>query len=101
MHPSNTLKALVRGELELRVGRLGFQSQGPAAYTVQSQILWICNSLAALETSPPPQGSLSPQGARVFPQHRGRCINVCLKYLFWAMGVLRVVIGLALGTPGG
>lgn len=58
--------------------------------------------LAALETTPPPQGSLSPQGAQVILQRRGRCNDVCLKCLFWAMGVLREVIGLALsGVSGG
>lgn len=61
-----------------------------------------CDFLAALEIGPPPQRSLSPQGAWVFSQHRGRCVDVCLKCLFWAMGVLRKKIGLALlGASGG
>lgn len=102
MHPSNTLGVLVHRDLELRVGRLGFWSQDSASCTVQGQVLWICDFLAALETTPQPQGSLSPQGAWVILQHRGRCIDVCLKCLFWAMGVLREVIGLALlGASGG
>lgn len=88
------------GELEIRLGSPGFWSQGPAC-TVQGWVLWICDFLAALETGPPAQGSLSPQGAQVFPQLRGRCIDVCLKCLFWAMGVLREVIGLALPCAAG
>lgn len=92
----------MQGELELRVGRLWSQSQGPTACTVQGEVLWTCDFLAALETSPPPQGPLSPQGTWVFLQRRGRCIDVCLKRLFWAMAVLREVIGLAvLGASGG
>lgn len=55
MHPSNTVGVTVRGELELRMGRLGFQSQKLGACTEQGQVLSICDFLAALETGPPPR----------------------------------------------